>query len=216
MGYTIREWQKKYKGGDFKLDDREVQVDAGWFDWLCDDDKLASKTKKLGGVVNRVKEGGKLDIDADTVSFLNDAPEDGVPPYDTVRFERGGEVVLAVSSDDKRLDAKWNAYDCAHGSPSTAAFSCDTVAQLGEWLNEPFVNVPTMFDVSGARTADELRAAAEKKLGVDLSDAKLVRVSASSRVEAARWVRRQLGECDGGVLYAALCGRGAVVGYCLE
>ena len=38
---SVREWQERFRAGDFSSRDRAVQCEVGWYDWFCRDDALA-------------------------------------------------------------------------------------------------------------------------------------------------------------------------------
>ena len=51
---SVRQWQERFRAGDFSSKDRAVQCEAGWYDWFCQDVALAGRLQKLSKVVNRI------------------------------------------------------------------------------------------------------------------------------------------------------------------
>lgn len=81
---SIRNFCLKFKNGDFK-NSLSSQIDAGWFDWKCRNEVLYIKTKKLGDIITKLKDGGKINLDDWYVWFKNIKMKDGID-YDDIRF----------------------------------------------------------------------------------------------------------------------------------
>ena len=52
---SVRQWQARFRAGDFNSRDLSVQCEAGWFDWFCRNDALAGRLKKLSKIVLGIK-----------------------------------------------------------------------------------------------------------------------------------------------------------------
>ena len=133
---TTRQWQEAFAAGKFDRPDRRTQCEAGWYDWFCKDSSLARKTQRMGRIIAKIKDGGKVDLDGTYIFFKNNCPICG-PLYDDFRIVdiETRDVVFTICIDDKREQAKYSVWGFANGfnGPITGfANSRDLV----KWLNE--------------------------------------------------------------------------------
>lgn len=136
---NILEWQRNFAQGLYEVNDFNIQVKAGWYDWFCDLSHLAVATKKFGKIISKLKAGGKVDLESNYVWFKNNCPVN-YPLYDDFRI-----------ADMKNFDVQFT-IECGHpfgnqfnyvvyarrigfGVP---AFRCKTIKQLVNWLNTPW------------------------------------------------------------------------------
>ena len=133
---SVGQWQVLYRAGAFDAKDRAVQCEAGWYDWFCRDEALASRLKQLAPVVMGVTD--PFIQDNYYVWFKNNCPMVG-PLYDDVRFEpltgeRDGRYFL-VARDSPHEKAKWALYTERHGFEKPE-FQCANVRDMIRYLNE--------------------------------------------------------------------------------
>lgn len=81
---SITEWVGKFNNGDFSSKDTHTQIEAGWYDWFCNDFALAGKTRFLGNKLLTILDSKKFDNDKTYVWFKNNCPCTG-PLYDDFR-----------------------------------------------------------------------------------------------------------------------------------
>ena len=79
---NLKNWAIKFKNGDFNGSDVKVQIEAGWFDWFCNNKSLVNKTKTLGAKVIRLMKSDKINPEKSAVFFKNNRPLSG-PLYDS-------------------------------------------------------------------------------------------------------------------------------------
>lgn len=113
---SVRQWQERFRAGDFNSRDLSVQCEAGWFDWFCRNDALAGRLKKLSSAVLGIK--APFILDNYYVWFKNNCPMAG-PLYDDVRFEplsgeREGKYFV-ITLDCPHELAKWVLYTERYG-----------------------------------------------------------------------------------------------------
>lgn len=81
--FTVREWIENFKSGKYDDSSFEIQCEAGWHDWFCPDKELADRLKKMGNVIQNIKED--FILDNFTLAFYNNCPVD-YPVYDQAVF----------------------------------------------------------------------------------------------------------------------------------
>jgi hypothetical protein len=140
---NVLAWIDRFNNGDFDKEDVKIQIEAGWYDWFCKDSSLLRKTQRMGRIIAKINQGGKVDLANCYVWFKNNCPLNG-PLYDDFRFAdlETGEVQFTI-----QLDCCWNNHkyvvwgrrekgkEFNHDKP---LFETDSVKELVEWFNKPW------------------------------------------------------------------------------
>jgi hypothetical protein len=94
---NIDTFAARFLRGDFDLNDRQTQIEAGWYDWFCRDTSLAAKTEKLGRKVLQLMKSTKIDSEKNYVFFKNNCPMRG-GLYDDFRVcdMETGDVIFTI------------------------------------------------------------------------------------------------------------------------
>jgi hypothetical protein len=97
MKKSIRQFIHNYESGEYNSDDRDTMIEAGWYDWFCEDQELKSKLDEMLPKVKQLAKSSKVDMDTMYVFFKNNCPCDG-DLYDDFRFcdIRTGDVVYTI------------------------------------------------------------------------------------------------------------------------
>ena len=135
---SIREWITRFLNNEFEENSFDKQVEAGWYDWFCKDESLRNKTYKMGKIIVKVEDGGKVDLDNWYVWFKNNCPMVG-PLYDDFRFAdlKTGDVQFTIVIDDKRGKWKYEVWGRKNNFNGCIIGFNDS-RKLVKWLNTPW------------------------------------------------------------------------------
>lgn len=137
---NVSRWIDEFNEGNFADADVKVQILAGWYDWFCKDSSLVNKTKRMGNIIKKVKDGGKVNMADWYIWFKNNCPLNG-PLYDDFRFAdiETGEVQFTIQIDccwNLRKFVVWGRKE--PGAPFDSEkplFESDSAKELVNWLN---------------------------------------------------------------------------------
>ena len=137
---NVSRWIDEFNEGNFADADVKVQILAGWYDWFCKDSSLVNKTKRMGNIIKKVKDGGKVNMTDWYIWFKNNCPLNG-PLYDDFRFAdiETGEVQFTIQIDccwNLRKFVVWGRKE--PGAPFDSEkplFESDRAKELVNWLN---------------------------------------------------------------------------------
>ena len=132
---SVRQWQENFQAGAYHSSDFATQCKAGWYDWFCEDNELASRLNELAEVVTGITD--PFILDNYYVWFKNNCPMMG-DLYDDVRFEplsgeRNGKYFLVVK-DCPYEQFRWVLYTEQSGLDKPV-FACENVRDMIKRLN---------------------------------------------------------------------------------
>jgi hypothetical protein len=94
---SIRKWLENLDTGKYLKGDVKTMIEAGWYDWFCQDKSLISRLNKMLPMIVRVCKSSKIDIDKSYLLFKNNMPVHG-KLYDDFRIcdLETGDVIYTV------------------------------------------------------------------------------------------------------------------------
>lgn len=139
---SARRWIQRFKEGGYNNPNWGVQIAAGWYDWFCDNSSLRNKTYKMGKIIAKIHNGGKIDLDKNYVWFKNNCPLYG-PLYDDFRFAslEDREVQFTIQIDCCCNKKKYAVYGRRHKGGEFSEkplFECSDSRILVKWFNTPW------------------------------------------------------------------------------
>lgn len=139
----INKWIDQFLSDFYDSKDVRTQIIAGWYDWFCKDSSLRNKTYKMGNIIAKIKNGGKVDLDGWYVWFKNNCPKLNGPLYDDFRFERLDTFDIQFII---QIDCCWNKHRYSvygrtpdgEGHWDKPLFETDDLRKLVRWFNLPW------------------------------------------------------------------------------
>ena len=138
----LQSWIGAFLLNEYESQDVKTQIKAGWYDWFCKDSSLARKTQRMGNIISKLREGGKVNFKNWYVWFKNNCPLNG-PLYDDFRFAdlETGEVQFTIQLDccwNKKKYAVYGRTPDGEFHSDEPLFETDSVKELINWFNKPW------------------------------------------------------------------------------
>lgn len=137
--YNIKQWLEKFDNGDFNKSDRDTQIDAGWYDWFCDDSELRDRLYDMVHIVKELSNSPRINIETMNVSFKNNCPM-AFPLYDTIRFNKGMDMndpIYWIDIDSGFEKHRFVVFEIKRALDNgfKSIFGCNTEEELIKWFN---------------------------------------------------------------------------------
>ena len=138
----LQSWIGAFLLNEYESQDVKTQIKAGWYDWFCKDSSLAKKTQRMGNIISKLREGGKVNFKNWYVWFKNNCPLNG-PLYDDFRIAdlETGEVQFTIQLDccwNKKKYAVYGRTPDGEFHSDEPLFETDSVKELINWFNKPW------------------------------------------------------------------------------
>ena len=129
------QWRMNYIMKKYSRPDRTTMIEAGWYDWFCEDRYLKSKLDKMAKILVEIKNGNKVNWETMYVWFKNN-----YPTYDDFRFADlvTGDVIYNVNMPSDFTRKVYGASYVIFGRENgfkEPLFKCKTYLEVIKWFN---------------------------------------------------------------------------------
>lgn len=133
------QWRMNYIMGKYNSPDRKTMIEAGWYDWFCEDRYLQPKLQKMAKIITQISDN-KVNWQTMYVWFKNNCPIN-YPTYDDFRFAdlETGDVIYTVHMPSEFTREVYGASYVVFGRDNNfkePLFKCRTYKELVNWFNE--------------------------------------------------------------------------------
>lgn len=132
---SIRKFLENYEAGIYGNPDVQIQIEAGWYDWFCNEKSLRNKTLKLAKKLKSILPSDKIDIDKHYVWFKNNCPMYG-SLYDDFRIARLEDqeplYCIIPSNGHDSIKGRCSVYDIQN--PKNGDIVFNSWKELTQWF----------------------------------------------------------------------------------
>ncbi|MDD3383684.1 MAG: hypothetical protein PHX46_02600 [Bacilli bacterium] len=134
--YTIKEWQNNYLSGNFNKKNVKVQIEIGWLDWFCNDNKLYNKTEEYSNIVCNLKDNQIFQISETLLCFKEHLSFSGKYHDDIIFINENTKKKCLIISINNSVEKNKYAVYINDNNFMKAVFKTDSNDELIKWINK--------------------------------------------------------------------------------